>query len=69
MIELTNNQDEFETFSYNYDCTVGERDDIPNNKVLGFKFIDKDHIYVVTEARIDFYILKDKRILYEFGPN
>ena len=69
MIELTNSQDEFETFAYNYDCAVGERDDIPNNRVVGVKYIDRDHIFVITEARIDFYILKDKRILYEFGPN
>jgi hypothetical protein len=39
LFELSNSQDDYETFNYNLDVAIGEDEDQPDNKVLAFNYL------------------------------
>lgn len=51
--EISGQQEDYEMFNYNLECSVGGEDEELNgistgNKMLAFKFINKDAIFLVS---------------------
>eukprot|EP00347_Sterkiella_histriomuscorum_P013779 403363397 len=66
MFDLTNHQDDYESFSYNLEQAIGEDDDIENNKILAYNYLSNDQVFVVSQHRVDLYLQKTRKTLFTF---
>jgi hypothetical protein len=48
------------------ESSVGEDETQPGNKVLSFNYVSKDQILVISSFRIDIYLQKTRKTIFQF---
>ncbi|CDW82512.1 wd g-beta repeat-containing protein [Stylonychia lemnae] len=47
--------------------SIGEDDEIPDNQVLAFYFINSEQVFIISEHRVDLYLQKTRNTIFSFS--